>query len=145
MHTQMHSQVISRTSESLLLLTVYSTFCDTFLRGVGVSSGEILALFAVVPLLHVAMLKLAFYLSGLPIFGMDMKERVAAAFTGAQKTLAFGLPLLKTVFSGDPTLALRSAPLLLLHPLQLFIGSVFVPIYKEKIEAAEAKGKGKAS
>ena len=28
-------KLISRTSESLLLLTVYSTFCDTFLRGFG--------------------------------------------------------------------------------------------------------------
>ena len=48
-------------------------------------------------------------------------------FCAAHKTIAFGMPLLKTIFDGAPSLALLCAPLLIYHPMQLVIGSALVP------------------
>jgi sodium/bile acid cotransporter 7 len=57
-------------------------------------------------------------------------------FVASHKTLAFGLPLISTVFAGDVNLAAYSAPIMLLFPLQLIIGSLLVPqleIYTAKL------------
>ena len=64
---------------------------------------------------------------------------MAATFCGAHKTLAFGLPLINTVFEGNPNLASYCAPIMLMHPLQLVIGSLVVPYFKQMVEEEEKK------
>lgn len=44
-----------------------------------------------------------------------------------QKTLAFGLPLIQTVFEGSSNLAAYCAPIMFIHPLQLIVGSLLIP------------------
>jgi solute carrier family 10 (sodium/bile acid cotransporter), member 7 len=48
-------------------------------------------------------------------------------FCASQKTLAFGLPLVNTVFEGSSNLASYCAPIMFIHPIQLIIGSLIVP------------------
>ena len=55
---------------------------------------------------------------------------MAAAFVASHKTLAFGMPLLATLFSGDPSLGLLTLPLLVLHPMQLLVGGFLVPTFQ---------------
>jgi sodium/bile acid cotransporter 7 len=45
----------------------------------------------------------------------------------ASKTLAFGLPLVNTIFEGNANLAAYCAPLMIIHPLQLIVGSLLIP------------------
>ena len=54
-------------------------------------------------------------------------DAVAAAYCASHKTLAFGLPLIRTIFAGSPDLAYYCAPIMILHPLQLLVGSLAVP------------------
>ena len=65
-------------------------------------------------------------------------SQIAATFCASHKTIAFGMPLLKTIFDGSPSLALLCAPLLIYHPLQLVIGSALVPSL-QRYAAEEAK------
>ncbi len=65
------------------------------------------------------------------VLDLSPGEAVAAAFCGSHKTLAFGLPLINTIFEGNPNLAAYCAPLMLIHPLQLVLGSLVVPYFKE--------------
>lgn len=58
------------------------------------------------------------------------KDAVAATFSASQKTLAFGLPLINTIFAGSFNLAQYCAPIMLLHPIQLLLGSFVVPYFK---------------
>ena len=58
-------------------------------------------------------------------------EAVAATFCSSHKTLAFGLPLINTIFEGNANLASYCAPIMLMHPLQLVIGSLIVPYFTE--------------
>lgn len=59
------------------------------------------------------------------------KDAVAATFSASQKTLAFGLPLINTIFAGSSNLASYCAPIMLVHPIQLLIGSFVVPYFKQ--------------
>ena len=65
------------------------------------------------------------------------KQRITLTLTATQKTLALGLPLLRVVFAGRPDLGVLCTPLLIQHPLQLFVGSVLSPKLKAVAEAEE--------
>ena len=60
--------------------------------------------------------------------GLDARGRAAALLCSSQKTLAFGIPFIKTALGHRPDIVNLLAPLLLYAPAQLVIGSsVFVP------------------
>jgi len=122
-------KLLSRTSESLLLYVVFSTFCDTFLRGFGLPPSTLASLSALVVGTHVAFLAVAWQIGGM--LGLQPKQRVTVTLTSTQKTLALGLPLLRVVFAGRPDLGLLCTPLLIQHPLQLLIGSLLSPRLKQ--------------
>ena len=128
-------KMLSRGSESLLLLIVYSTFCDTFLRGFGIPYATLAALLALVTASHAAHLAAAWQLGGL--VQLRAKQRITLTLTATQKTLALGLPLLRVVFAGRPDLGVLCTPLLLQHPLQLIVGSLLSPRLKAIAEADE--------
>jgi len=124
-------KVISRTSESLLLLTVYSTFCDTFLRGFGLPASKLFTLFLLVTGTHAGFLAAAWAFGGM--LKLRAADRVAVLLASTQKTLALGLPLLSLIFAGRPDLGLLCTPLLIQHPLQLIVGSVLTPRLKQYV------------
>lgn len=128
-------KALSRSSETLLLLIVYSTFCDTFSRGFGVPPATLAGLAALVVGLHVTCLGAAWSLGGL--VQLRAKQRITLTLTATQKTLALGLPLLRVVFAGRPDLGVLCTPLLLQHPLQLFIGSLLSTRFKRFAEEEE--------
>jgi sodium/bile acid cotransporter 7 len=72
---------------------------------------------------------------------MKMSLRVAALYVSTQKTLAFGLPIIKTLFGSSPSTATVIAPLLIYHPLQLFVGSILAPSFKRMIQHDESESK----
>lgn len=80
-------------------------------------------------------------------------------FCGSQKTVALGIPLLRSIYGSSgggaengggssagaatvPSLALLSAPLLFYHPIQLIIGTCLVPQLRRYV-AAEQHQRGK--
>ena len=128
-------KMLSRTSESLLLLIVYSTFCDTFLRGFGIPATTLCGLLGLILAQHACHLVAAWQLGG--ALRLKAKQRITLTLTATQKTLALGLPLLRVVFAGRPDLGVLCTPLLIQHPLQLFVGSVLSPKLKAVAEAEE--------
>jgi solute carrier family 10 (sodium/bile acid cotransporter), member 7 len=77
--------------------------------------------------MHLASLGVLFKVFSLPLFGFTRKETIAAMFTASHKTLAFGLPLINTIFEGSANVAAYCTPLMFIHPLQLIIGSFCIP------------------
>lgn len=58
----------------------------------------------------------------------DVSAKSAALLCSAQKTLAFGIPFIKTALGNRPDIAYILAPLLIYAPAQLILGSaLFVP------------------
>ena len=52
--------------------------------------------------------------------------RVMGTICCAHKTIALGIPLIASILADSPNEGLYSVPLLIWHPLQLIVGSMFV-------------------
>jgi sodium/bile acid cotransporter 7 len=125
---------IKKLSELILISIIYNSFCDTF-SSAAAPVGGIPSLVCVLVGLHAALLSII-WATG-EVLGLPREEKITAAFCGSQKTLAFGIPLLTTLFAGSPNLSALTTPLLLYHPLQLLMGSVFAGMLKRAPHAED--------
>lgn len=122
-----HSTAFKRVQEVVLLGIVWNAFCNAFADGLGLALGDSLVLLGLLSSLHLLALAMCFKFFSLAPFKFGKPEQVAASFCASQKTLAFGLPLINTIFQGDPNLAAYCAPIMFIHPLQMAIGSLLLP------------------
>ena len=129
-----HSKKFKRLQETVLLGIVWNAFCNAFTEGLGIQLKHSLVLLTLLPVLHLAALAATFKFFSLSILGFTKGETIAAMFCSSQKTLAFGLPLINTIFQGNPNLALFCAPLMFIHPLQMAIGSFLLPTIQKYME-----------
>lgn len=97
-----------------------------------------LALLTILPILHLVSLGVVLKLFEQPFMNFSREEVVAGMFCASHKTLAFGLPLVNTIFQGSPNIAAYCAPIMFIHPLQLVIGSLLVPRL-QKYTGADSK------
>jgi sodium/bile acid cotransporter 7 len=112
----------------ILLGIVWNAFCNAFSGGLGLGLSHSLVLLTLLPVLHLVSLGVLFKLFSQPFLKFSRGETVAAMFCSSQKTLAFGLPLINTIFEGSPNLASYCAPLMFIHPLQMTLGSLLLPM-----------------
>ena len=108
------------------LAIVYNVFCDTFRVGFGVGRLPMITLVMVMPIAYMLFSALFWQLSIKLLPGLDNKIRGAALLCSSQKTLAFGIPFIKTAFGSRSDLAFMLAPLLLYAPAQLLLGSSLI-------------------
>uniref|UniRef100_A0A8C5LSG6 Sodium/bile acid cotransporter n=1 Tax=Leptobrachium leishanense TaxID=445787 RepID=A0A8C5LSG6_9ANUR len=102
-------------SSCVLLMIIYTTFCDTF------SNPNIdLDTFSLVLIIFISNNN----------SGFTPADTVAIVFCSTHKSLTLGIPMLKIVFAGYEHLSLISVPLLIYHPAQILLGSVLVPTIK---------------
>jgi sodium/bile acid cotransporter 7 len=88
----------------VLLGIVWNAFCNAFTSGLGLEVKHAVALLTLLPAIHAASLTSLFTFFKLNLFGFSLGEAIAATFCAAHKTLAFGLPLINTIFEGNPHL-----------------------------------------
>ena len=115
---------------------MFNAFCNSFTSGLGLQVQHSLGLLVLLPTLHLLSLGGLFQMFSIPKWNLSRQNIIAAMFCSSQKTLAFGLPLVKTVFEGNPNLAFYCAPIMFIHPLQMILGSIFLPKiqkYTEKV------------
>ncbi|KAL7462659.1 hypothetical protein ACHAXS_003036 [Conticribra weissflogii] len=129
-----NSKFFKRLQEIILLGIVWNAFCNAFTRGLGLDLRHGIALLTLLPLMHIASLASLFSIFKWTPFKFSRRDAVAATFCSAQKTLAFGLPLIQTIFEGNPNLAAYCSPIMFMHPLQLIIGSLTVPYFSKFTE-----------
>ncbi|CAE7641463.1 slc10a7, partial [Symbiodinium pilosum] len=113
------SALFKKLSECLLLLIVWNAFSNAFVAGLGVSGKELIFLAVLMPVSHIILLTGFVRSLSWSRIGIAPRDAVAASLVASQKTLAFGLPLIKTIFEGSADLAYFCAPIMLLHPMQL--------------------------
>jgi solute carrier family 10 (sodium/bile acid cotransporter), member 7 len=118
---------VKRLQEVVLLSIIWNAFCNAFsteVAGLSMRHGIYLAM--LLPSVHLASLGILFTI--VSRLGFRRMDVVAAVFCGSQKTVAFGLPLIHTIFAGTgANLALYTAPVMFMFPLQLMLGSLVVP------------------
>jgi len=112
---------------NIFLLTLFwATFCDTFSKDDIPVSWEVF-LFTVLLIIgmHCGFLLLCFFGSAIPQLGFSKEDRIAVLVCATQKTIT-GIALMGIFFKGDPDLPIKGLPLLVYHPTQFIIASIYV-------------------
>jgi len=141
---QSHSKFFKRLQEVILLSILWNAFCTAISSsnmGLGLRDG--LGLLVLLPTVHLLSLGALFAFFSRLDFGRG--EVVAALFYASQKTLAFGLPLINTIFQGNANVAAYCAPLMFIHPIQLILGSALLPSLQRFTSASDAGDVSSAS
>lgn len=74
---------------------------------------------------------------GVGCFGFDLYDRIAILFCSSQKTLAFGIPIVTSLYESSPDLGIFLVPLLLYYPLMLIMDSFLVQPLSAKVHRLE--------
>lgn len=116
-----HKSRINVIDRIVILLLVYTSFCDSFKQGVwsGRDAGQVLLIAGVCLGLFIVVMMVTSTISKLLKFSRE--DRIAAMFCGSKKTLASGVPMAKLIFAGDPGAGMILLPIMIYHQLQLLI------------------------
>ncbi|XP_077355861.1 sodium/bile acid cotransporter 7 [Festucalex cinctus] len=115
-------------SSAVLLMIIYSTFCDTFSNAnMELDPISLLMVVLIIFSIQLSFMLLTFGFSSRAGSGFTPADTVAIVFCSTHKSLTLGIPMLKIVFAGYERLSLISVPLLIYHPAQILLGSVLVP------------------
>ncbi|GAA0831338.1 bile acid:sodium symporter [Marinomonas arenicola] len=119
-----YKSVTSKLDKLVILLIVYNAFCDSVVRGVW-HDFDVMTLFTVIVLCTVILLLMIVLLMSLSKgLGFSPEDQAAALFCGTKKTLAAGVPMAKVIFGASPMLGMLLLPIMIYHPLQIFICAV---------------------
>jgi predicted Na+-dependent transporter len=120
------------------LAIVWNVFSDTFVSGIGVGGAALANLMIAMPASYLGLSWIFWELSKRLLPGLDAPTRAAALFCSPQKTLAFGIPFIKTALGHRPDIAYILAPLLIYAPSQLLLGSaLIVPAMSKLIQKGQ--------
>ncbi|XP_052022037.1 sodium/bile acid cotransporter 7 isoform X1 [Apodemus sylvaticus] len=118
-------------SSSVLLMIIYTTFCDTFSNpNIDLDKFSLILILFIIVSVQLSFMLLTFVFSTRNNSGFTPADTVAIIFCSTHKSLTLGIPMLKIVFAGHEHLSLISVPLLIYHPAQILLGSVLVPTIK---------------
>lgn len=115
-------------SSCVLLMIIYTTFCDTFSNSsIQLDPTSLLLIVLIIFSIQISFMLLTFTFSTRSNSSFSPADTVAIVFCSTHKSLTLGIPMLKIVFAGFEHLSLISVPLLIYHPAQILLGSVLVP------------------
>jgi sodium/bile acid cotransporter 7 len=115
---------INRVDRGVILVLVYTSFCDSVRRGVWRENGVWTLGLVVVIALGLFFIALWVMRSVSRLLGFSRADEIAAIFCGSKKTLASGVPMAQLIFGAHPGMGLILLPIMIYHPLQLMICSV---------------------
>lgn len=119
-----HKAWVARLSNAVIVFIVYCAFCDSVQEKIWQRHGLAMtaALTAWVILLFALMSGLIY--ACVRAFRLNREDAIAAYFCSVKKTLAMGVPLAMLIFGDRIDLPLILLPIMLYHPLQLFINGL---------------------
>lgn len=120
---QRHKRWVTKVDRTVILLLVYTSFCESVKQGIWTSYGwENVAMLTLVSLiLFVIVVVVTWAVSRAMKFSRD--EEIVVMFCGSQKTLAAGIPMAQLIFAGHSGMGLILLPIMIYHPLQLILCS----------------------
>jgi sodium/bile acid cotransporter 7 len=127
-----HKKAINTFDKLVILMLVYSSFCDSTASGLWRDNG----LGVIVLTLAGAAVFLAAALCTSSLVsrwcGFSEEDRITAIFCGSKKTLASGVPMARLLFGTHPFLGLIVLPIMFYHQLQLFVCSIMAGRFADR-------------
>lgn len=127
-----HKKKLRLFDQSIILLIVYTSFCETFARNM-FAGYSVLNLV----LLGVAMLALFFLVLGVTrlvsgLLGFSREDQITAIFCGSKKSLVHGTVMSKVIFPDANMVGLMLLPIMMYHALQLLVASMMAQAMARK-------------
>jgi len=126
---------VSRISNAVILFIVYAAFCDSVKERIWERHG-----FALTGMTFALVMGLFLWISlmvhvSCKLLKLDRGDRIAAYFCSVKKTLAMGVPLAVLIFGQRTDLPLILLPVMLYHPVQLFLNGLLANHWARHPEA----------
>jgi len=133
-----HKRYTNILDKCVILLLVYSAFCNSMLSGLWdqQSGNVILAAFLGSAVLLAAVLLLTTRATHWA--GFDHGDQVAGVFCASKKSLAAGAPMAALIFGQHPALGLILLPIMIYHPMQLVVCSIMAETYNQRASRLNA-------
>lgn len=129
-----HKAWVTRISNAVIVFIVYTAFCDSFVESIWSKYGAdvTLKLLAWICLLFLAMSLLIY--ATCRALRLNREDWIAAYFCSVKKTLAMGVPLAMLIFGANSDLPLILLPIMLYHPLQIFVNGMFANAWGRQVK-----------
>jgi solute carrier family 10 (sodium/bile acid cotransporter), member 7 len=128
-----HKRKLKKIQETALVFIVYTVFCKRFSKNSTSAIGDVLLVVVFIFMCMITLIVVAFTLLR-ALFGNYPELVVCGVYTCHQKTIALGVPLITSMYSGHPNLSLYTLPILIWHPMQLVVGSLIAPKLSQYID-----------
>ncbi len=131
---QRHKRWATKVDRTVILLLVYTSFCESVKQGVWTKYGwdNVVMLTLVSLMLFVIVIVVTRAVSRALKFPRE--EEIVVIFCGSQKTLAAGIPMAQLIFAGHPAMGLILLPIMIYHPLQLILCSMLAGRWAQRAE-----------
>jgi sodium/bile acid cotransporter 7 len=116
-----HKAKVFLVDRGTILIIIYTSFCDSIMRGVWSDEGVMTVLAALAGGLLLFTIVFAGVSAVCRALKFSDEDRIAAVFCGSKKTIAAGVPMAQLIFGSDPRIGLILLPLMIYHPMQLVI------------------------
>lgn len=130
-----HKKCINTFDKLVILMLVYSSFCDSTASGLWRDNG--LGVIALTLAGAAVFLAAALVISSRVSkwCGFSEEDRITAIFCGSKKTLASGVPMARLLFGTHPALGLIVLPIMFYHQLQLFVCSIMAGRFADRLSS----------
>merc|ERR1711990_472071 len=110
----------------MLLMIIYSAFCDTFLSpNLNIDGKSLVGIALIVVFIQCSLITFVFKTT--QKLGFEPEDTVCMIYSATHKSLTLGIPMLRIIYAGSDHLSLLSIPLLCYHPTQILLGGLLVP------------------
>lgn len=135
-----HKRYTNIMDKLVILLLVYSAFCNSMASGMWHQQGSSVIVTAFVGTAILLAVILTMTTRTARALHFNHADKVAAVFCASKKSLAAGAPMAALIFGSNPGLGLILLPIMIYHPLQLVVCSVMAESYAhEQRTAASAQ------
>ena len=121
-------------SNVMILLLVWSTFCETFYSKQTADAGSIIVILIAMVITFFLFSALCLSLCFIPFIAralqIERPDAVAITICGATKTIALGIPVITVIYGSDPDVGLLVVPLITYHAVQCILGALMLPKLK---------------
>lgn len=133
-----HAKVLKKVQEGTLSFIVYTVFCKTFESDSDATFVDAIVMIAVIFVMLCTLMAVSWFVLG-QAFKNEPKLRVMGLFGCTHKTVAMGVPLINAIYEDNDNVGLYTLPLLVWHPMQLFIGSTITSKLNSFVEREEMR------
>ncbi|WP_434348888.1 bile acid:sodium symporter family protein [Myxococcus virescens] len=116
----------------VILLLVYSSFCDSITSGLFSDYGAAVLGVAFVGAMIILAIVLMLTTRTARALGFSKEDEITVVFCGSKKTLASGVPMARLLFGANPALGLIVLPLMFYHQAQLLVCSLLAERYAKR-------------